>query len=613
MKSLERLFSCMVAELGDQLGVTTDRDIAYAISRYRKEGYAFFGVTLASFGKWFEKSLANEVIGDTPPGFRTQGAGRLPSFLKGFTSLLFTSDGVLKADIDPLAVYAIRQITLAWSKCEFPMTQIMREQGAKRYLATEDELREWDRHFSECTVEYQDLEEVFDALFSDTLNELTSRLLALDTIPRHGPGYTAERLIGNAKWRKLSWTVRLNRVFPYQEFIRVNEKHDLDHDSPDILTPRHETPVRVTFVPKTIDKCRTIAMEPTYNMYLQQAILRTLVDAFRQPAPYGSVYDFVKLHRQEQNRMLARKGSITGKLATLDLSDASDRLSNQLVRSLFSRYPHIYDVLDASRSRKADVLGKVVRLSKYASMGSALCFPIETMVFLAIAITGCLAVDKDADESPINFTDADIRRLKGSVSVYGDDIIVPTSAAPRVAHLLETFGFKVNVHKSFMNGKFRESCGADWYDGSDVSISRLRQPIPATRSEFAQVASLLEFRNSLFQKRGLWKTAEYLDGILEEMLEHYPPVDCNVSEVLGPHTFSDPHGSEHVYWDTRLHRYVVRGVKVKSVTPINEVDGWYALLKYFTERGDEPLSVDALTRSGRADNVLKRIGWGAPK
>jgi hypothetical protein len=493
------------------------------------------------------------------------------------------------------------------------MTQIMKEQGAKRYLRTEKELREWDSTFSEEELDFVHLKQVFDLLFHDSLNQLTKNLSELDVTPRHGPGYTASRSIGNAKWNDLFWTQRLDRLFPYQEFIRASVHHNLDCDEPDLLSPGNETPVRVTFVPKTVDKCRTIAMEPTSMMYMQQAILAALVDSFRVNTRYGRVDDFFNIRSQEQNRLLAYKGSLDGSLATLDLSDASDRVSNQLVRALLDKYPVVLNALDATRSRKADVLGKTIRLSKYASMGSALCFPIESMVFLAIAITACLKGKQRQGHSHLPISNAEIRQLIGSVSVYGDDIVVPVSAACTTVSLLERFAFKVNDRKSFWTGRFRESCGADWYSGVDISVSRLRQPIPTVDSDAGAIISLIEFRNDLFQKRGLWKTAEYLDTLIERKVDLYVAVNCNSSEVIGAHTFCDPFLGPDVYWDTEYHRYVVKGIKVVSKAPVNIVDGWDALLKYFIERKDLPLSHEAFFRSGRPTSIRLNTGWGSPK
>jgi len=106
--------------------VTAERDIDYMISRFRKEGYAFLGVTLAKFGKDFEQALVGNPKRDKLfLGFHTRKGQCLPTFLSGFTSRIFTKDGTVREDACQLSIYAVRQITLMWSKCEFPMTQAM--------------------------------------------------------------------------------------------------------------------------------------------------------------------------------------------------------------------------------------------------------------------------------------------------------------------------------------------------------------------------------------------------------------------------------------------------------------------------------------------------------
>jgi hypothetical protein len=52
--------------------------------------------------------------------------------------------------------------------------------------------------------------------------------------------------------------------------------------------------------------------------------------------------------------------------------------------------------------------------------------------------------------------------------VYGDDIIVRQSDALVVLELLKFIGFKSNPEKTYLVGRFRESCGTDWYCGQDV-------------------------------------------------------------------------------------------------------------------------------------------------
>jgi len=122
-------------------------------------------------------------------------------------------------------------------------------------------------------------------------------------------------------------------------------------------------------------------------------------------------------------------------------------------------------------------------------MGSALTFPIESMVFLTIVF---LAKEEEL-RRPL--TRKDIKSLRGQVRIYGDDIIVPIGLVPAVVRLLEAFGLKVNQNKSFWNAKFRESCGGDYYQGHDVTVVRLRSLFPTNRKHALEMASTVSFRN----------------------------------------------------------------------------------------------------------------------
>jgi len=53
-------------------------------------------------------------------------------------------------------------------------------------------------------------------------------------------------------------------------------------------------------------------------------------------------------------------------------------------------------------------------------------------------------------------------------AVYGDDIIVDSSVLLGLRSILAELGFTVNVTKSYSKSLFRESCGADFYDGYPV-------------------------------------------------------------------------------------------------------------------------------------------------
>lgn len=219
---------------------------------------------------------------------------------------------------------------------------------------------------------------------------------------------------------------------------------------------------KLSFVPKTAKTKRSIAVEPTLNTYVQRGIDTVLRVKLEKVGRF--------LNYQGHNQELARVGSIDGSYATIDLSSASDTVSKGLVNYLLP--PSWFALLSKVRSPSFQdkILGSEAGVGNYeklSSMGNNFTFPLETLIFAAAArasmrATGCWGAE--------------------SWSVYGDDIIVPTTAARVLIPLLKFLGFTPNPDKCFIDssGKFRESCGSDWHTGQDVRPVELDYPLSGT-------------------------------------------------------------------------------------------------------------------------------------
>jgi hypothetical protein len=366
----------------------------------------------------------------------------------------------------------------------------------------------------------------------------------------------------------------------------------------DIREPGRERPVKVTLVPKTLKTPRIIAIEPTCMQFMQQAIMEKIVKFLEDD---DTVSGMVGFQDQTPNQRMAKEGSVSGGLATIDLSEASDRVSNQHVRAMVSPFPWLARGLDSTRSRKADVPGfGVKRLAKFASMGSALCFPIEAMVFATVVIMGIQQSQRR------QFTRKDIKSYSGKVRVYGDDIIVPVDSLNHVVGMLESFGLKVNYNKTFGTGKFRESCGRDYYAGTDVTPVRVRHVFPSRRKCVTEVIAAVSLRNRLYEA-GLWKTAFWMDSWIDPLLGGRYPYVSPESPVLGKVSFC---GFDSRRLSPSTHQPQVKGWTVFSVIPNSTVSGEGALLKWFLKRGDEPFADrNHLERSGRPRSVDIRLRW----
>jgi len=602
-RSLISLLQVVLAEAGTRCGTSTIRDLKTISERVEHEGISFLMISLPSFCRDFEKSLDRGQVDHAAfVGFRRHRG--LPRFLGGFLDRVFDrGTGSLLSDPCIESIRCVRQITLMWAKIEVPCTPAREKAAFDAYAQAEQDVRLSDLSVKSSKANrLDDFSRIGRLLWADYLSSVDSRVYNDSVMPKHGPGATADKLRGNAKYNNLQWTRRLEVVFPHWEHLIPSPRFLGSVDRVSILEPRDEIPVRVISVPKTLKTPRIIAVEPTCMQYMQQGILSVMV---QQVPSSDNARNFICAESQEPNQVLAREGSLTGGLATLDLSEASDRVSNQHVRLLLQNHRALREAVDATRSRKADVPGHgVLRLAKFASMGSALTFQMEMMVFTTIVFVG---IERALGRS---LRKSDIQSFFGKVRVYGDDIVVPTDYVQPVIEELEAFGLRVNHDKSFWTGKFRESCGSDWYDGRNVSVARLRRGIPNNKQHVPELVSLISFRNQMFNL-GWYEVSRFLDEWIIGRLRVPFPTVLETSTLLGRHDFYLP--SQETRHDPHLHHPLVRGMKVSSVSPVSLLDDYGALMKWFLKQGREPF-VDRkhLERAGRASIVRIKTGWARP-
>jgi hypothetical protein len=507
------------------------------------------------------------------------------------------SSGTLLDQPDVDAILAVRQLTLMFDKVLLETTVRRQRKAMSGFIQCEQDVRSHDALLTD--LDRSDFKRVSSLLFGEMFTNLDWKVFDRELSPKHGPGATADRIRGNGKYKQKTWTHRLQQILPWEEMLAVNSSFFGELAGVDILEPGAEIPVKVISVPKTLKTPRIIAVEPTAMQYAQQAILQAILEEIRSN---DTLRLFLDTKSQTPNQRMALRGSLYGKLATLDLSEASDRVSNQLVREMLLDYPHLHAAVDACRSRKADVPGfGVVRLAKFASMGSALCFPFEAMVFLTIILLGI----ERASNVPLD--PARLSYLVGKVRVYGDDIIVPVDYVSSVVETLETFGSKVNLGKSFWTGRFRESCGREYYAGEDVSIVRVRRVFPTQLKHATEIISMVSLRNQLYHA-GYWETVKWLDEKVRGVIKYFPVV-LPTSPVLGRHSFL---GYKPERVGVALQNPIVKGYRVSSTIPLDVLEGHGALLKFFLKRGGLP-SVDErhLERAGRPHAVDIKLGWAS--
>lgn len=609
MKSLMSLMQVVLEDMSTLCSVDTNRDLTTIAVRYKHEGDAFFGITLADFGKSFERAIDRGQISDTDfLGFkRVRG---LPAFLQGFLRLVFDPiHGALLDEPSHSAIYAVRQITLMWAKIERPCTDARNRKAVNAYIQTEQDVKSFTKRYRYDLTARSSFRRMAGLLFGDLFWALSKDVDEGIMLPSHGPGMTADRRQGNQKWLPETWSSRVEKVYPMDTHLIPNHWHHEVLEGVNVLRPEQEIPVQVTLVPKTMKTPRIIAEEPTHVMYVQKALQNRWYDLFDNGEVLSSAFIQYRKESQELNRELARTGSVNGELATLDLSEASDRVSIAHVADLLHSFPSLREAVFAARSTCARTpTGEVIRLWKYASMGSALTFPLESAVFLTVVFLGI----QKALNKPLSHPD--IRQLRGRVRIFGDDIIVPKDYASSVVSTLESYGFKVNHNKSFWTGKFRESCGGDYYGGDDVSIIKLRTEIPNSRQNVEEIVSLVDFRNQMYKSLN-WTTARWCDRRITRILRYFPAV-ADTSPALGRSSLLG-YDTEKIH--ERLHSPRVRAWVMRTPLPDNSVDGVAALSKVLfysasqdPDRDHDPMSKDHLQRSGRPKSAALQLGWKVP-
>lgn len=390
-------------------------------------------------------------LGDVNYGeiFRTNGSSAVLGVLESDISEAVTHGNVSKAA-------ALRQVEAILKKnCNLPGTsnEDRRASAMRKFVDAEEHCKRTNSRWANGLPE-----DTSDFVKSVFLNARLWIFQTLGCVPRadevfslsdFGPGQTFgsmdlehkhlyHKLSGphtiTESCRQLIGSPAFVRTYPLWVSVLISEGTSYD-------TVRGN---RVTCVPKDAFTDRTIAIEPSLNIFVQKGIDTILRRKLKSKG--------IDLRSQGRNRFLARLGSISGKLATIDLSSASDTIAREVVRYFIPS--DWYELLDLTRSKyyltKDD--NTWTEYAKFSSMGNAFTFPLETLLFYAVA-RACLI------ESGLTAK---------HLSVYGDDIVIDNEVALLAIECLESAGFVVNTSKSFLHGNFRESCGADFLQGVDI-------------------------------------------------------------------------------------------------------------------------------------------------
>lgn len=477
--------------------------------RSTEEGLSFLTKKLPLIAKALESGLeSGQFI--CPTDFGKYKKTALPRFLKGLLSRIFDWNGYILTDVDIASIGEVRQICYLFYKVAVEFDQSQRCDAEEKFKRVDDALPT-DLYrsdgttliFSKGTIDQLDSKHKFlDLVACEKADREVGKTLSLardyvhkifehfngeEIEPFHGPGIVATGETPDQKRVFSTHYRRLHDQYPYYRTFVINpahlsdcRNHYFDRDIKEVGTNK------VLFVPKDSRGPRTIACEPLEYQFVQQG-LRTKIYEWidRHPLTKGRI----NFTDQTINQELAKLGSYEPFIATVDLEDASDSVSMALVRYLFPK--HVLKLLEATRTPFSELpSGEVVALKKYAAMGSALCFPVEAIVFYAIALA-CYSFYPS---------------LFPFLYVYGDDIIVDREILPHLEDTFRAVGLKINTKKTFSKGSFRESCGKDYFRGFEVTPVKIRKRL---RHWSSDLSSFVETVNNLYN-HGFLKAADYL-------------------------------------------------------------------------------------------------------
>lgn len=519
LRSVSLLVEALYRDIAQRYSVNAaeqQRDIAVMRRRSAREGIGFYTKTLPRLGKALDKALHSEVSLKFP-GFARRRGTAIPRFIWWLLErVLCTETGYVRSDADITALKDARQLLAFAYKLNIPYDQETENSVIDSFIRTEEELAT----ITGCESFAVD---PIVAKARTLLCKLFAGFEPGDIVPKHGPGSvaTGEEIGEKSNFSRI-YSKLEHGGYPFTEYFTMGASHVADqYDWIQGLQVLDRATAKVVLVPKDSRGPRLISCEPLELQWIQQGLQRKLYPWIeRHPMTAG----YVNFTDQSVNRRLALEGSRSGEWVTLDMKDASDRVSLKLVERLFQG-TSLLSALLASRSDETRVPdGRLVPLSKFAPMGSAVCFPVEAICFWALAVSVLWLNGRGSSAMT-------------SVYVYGDDIIVRASDYKLVQAYFPRVGLKFNVDKCCTGGFFRESCGCDAYKGVDVTPLRLRTSWchRNTRNP-TELSSYCALSNALW-KAGYWGTAELIRRQVEDRYGPLPyyddqacpmPTDTNV-------------------------------------------------------------------------------------
>lgn len=517
--------------------------------RLESEGFSFVSKVVPMLGKALDAVLSGGSW-ERPRMFKAKASDdSRPALFFELFSLVLDCHGNELEQPSITAVKDIRQISGLFYKYEMPIDKDTIDRTWLDLLAT-------DRSLGKPELK-GDINKIIH-LARTLLAELLVDLDPLSGIPGHGPGAVFD---GDENWDKSMFlSTPPKKLLDYcgWEYFFSNSK-DIERSMSvygcKTLHKKSSNKFysKYALVPKDSRGPRTICEESTVAMYVQQGMKDLLYDHIEShPLTAGHV----NFTDQTINGKLALWGSdMERDIVTLDMKDASMRITWWLVQLLVP--PNWETALNATRSERiknGNALSHKVFM--YAPMGSALCFPIESLVHWSLAVSSITLING------LDLNDV----LKG-VYVYGDDIVLRGLPFKGMMHVFEMLKMRFNRAKCCTGGRFRESCGTDAYRGVVVSPLRIKKPILSSGSASDLVAAV-SYADTAFND-GLHSLAKCLQEIIKVEWKTNIPYVCNNADVIG-YCSSRVNGkpglkcSDNFRYNRDFHVFETRGLTVRG-------------------------------------------------
>lgn len=377
-----------------------------------------------------------------------EGVGELPTFPEWLMPLV----DMFLSTMDGNYLRYIRQALLFCYKIEFePNDEQLREAQAS-FEDTEVGVGVWESYFKTCSRH----------LFTSARQIVGKVIYRIDwssIVPSHGPGAVYPPCQPHEKSNFRTIYTTIEKYYPFADYFCAmpNYWDSAIVSAQDDISLSDTIVSRLVAVPKDSRGPRLICVHPKESIWIQQGCRGLLESAITSPR--SSAHGRINFHDQTVNGKIALASSKSREFCTLDLKEASDRISCELVRFLFGDYA--YERMSCSRATHVRLLDdRVIELRKWAPMGNALTFPVQSLIFYSLVRAGIRSrYGIDCNE----------------VYVFGDDIEFPVQFYDGAISALSQAGLIPNVQKTFRHGLFRESCGVDAFNGIDVTPHRLRK------------------------------------------------------------------------------------------------------------------------------------------